>query len=289
MKPGDAIDVIVGPTASGKTALALSWAKDDPTIEIVNADASALYRGFDIGTAKPTPEERQTVPHHLIDVLDPNERFSAGEYSMVARNVIREIIARDKRPVVVGGTGLYIDALFVGIIPSTASEEAVQAARERVATEMKKHSFDELHVRLAPIDPLLYKQIQRERNPIRLARAWEHYYATGEPLGLARQQKPEPFEYAPRYTVLMPERTELWKRIEARTDQLLANGWIEEVKGLLEKGVSPDAPAMRAIGYKEIVRYLSGELPPEELREKIVIATRQYAKRQVTWMKRYLE
>ena len=160
-------------------------------------------------------------------------------------------------------------------------------ARARVARELEEHGFDELHERLRPIDPALHRQIQRERNPIRLTRAWEYYYATGEALGEAREQTPEPFELSPRFTVLMPERQQLWQRIEARTDHLLAHGWIEEVQQLLATGISPDVPAMRAIGYREIVQYLRGELTREDLRERIVILTRQYAKRQVTWMKRY--
>jgi tRNA dimethylallyltransferase len=282
------IEVICGPTASGKSALALERAKADPSIEIVNADASAIYIGFDIGTAKPTREEQAVAPHHLIDIVEPHIRFSAFEYSQLARTTIKDILDRGKKPLVVGGTGFYIDALFFGVVAGNASEEVIATARDRAAKEIEENGFDEMHLRLKAIDPDLWSQINRERNPMRLQRAWEYYYANGEPLGEARKKQPEVFEHAPIFTVLEPDREELWRRIEDRTDRLLNDGWIEEVRGLLAKGVTVDMPAMRAIGYQEIAQFLEGELSKSELREKIVIATRQYAKRQSTWFKRYL-
>lgn len=282
------ITVITGPTASGKTARALALAKEDPRIEIVNADASALYKGFDIGTAKPSPEEQRKVAHHLIDILEPHEMFSAADYSIHARALLRELIATGKNPIVVGGTGLYIDALFKGLLLRNASDDEMNVARQRATIEIEAEGFDAMHSKLETVDPILYKQIQRERNPIRLHRAWEYYYATGRALGEAREIIPQPFEYEPEYTVLQTDRPLLWQRIEERTDRLLAMGWTHEVKGLLERGVTVDAPAMRAIGYREIAGFLYGECDMKLLREKIVIATRQYAKRQVTWMKRYI-
>jgi tRNA dimethylallyltransferase len=282
------IEVIVGPTASGKSALAMERAVQDPTIEIVNADASALYVGFDIGTAKPTKEDRERVPHHVIDILEPSVRFSAFEYSEKARAIINDVIQRGRKPLVVGGTGFYIDALFFGLIPNSASEEETEAARIRAAEEIEELGFDAMHERLREIDPDLYRQINRERNPIRLQRAWEFYYATGKPLGEARKQKTDAFEHQPVFSVMELDRQELWRRIEHRTDKLLADGWVDEVKGLLATGVTLEMPAMRAIGYKEIAQHLNGELTFDEMREKIIFATRQYAKRQSTWMKRYL-
>ncbi len=180
--------VITGPTTSGKTEVALNLARSDARIEIVNADASLLYRGFDIGTAKPSKEIIAEIPHHLIDILEPNEQFSAAEYSRRAREVIREIISRGKTPVVVGGTGLYIDALFDGLSSIEIPEEALLAARSRAQNEIEDKGFDAMHEQLRAIDPELYTQIQRERNPIRLERAWSHYYATGEPLGETRKR-----------------------------------------------------------------------------------------------------
>ena len=279
--------MITGPTASGKTALALDFASKDSSIEIVSADASLLYRGFDIGTAKPGKEVLDRIPHHLIDILDPSDPFSAADYSRLARTVIREIIMRGKTPVVVGGTGFYIDALFDGIIEVDIPKEELQLAKERTSREIESEGFDAMLDKLRTVDPVLYAQIQRERNPLRLHRAWEHYYATGESLGEARKRIPERFEFLPKYTVLSRPREELWRRIEGRVDSMLASGWLEEAERLKQAGITRDMPAMRAIGYRELFDVLDGIIMLEEARNKIVIRTRQYAKRQVTWMKQY--
>lgn len=281
------IEVICGPTASGKSALALERASADPSIEIVNADASAIYIGFDIGTAKPTKQEQAIAPHHLIDIVEPQRRFSAFEYSQLARVTIADIFERGKRPLVVGGTGFYIDALFFGLVSGTATEEEISFARDRASQEIQRLGFDEMHSRLKEVDPDLHAQINRERNPIRLQRAWEYYYANGQPLGQARKQKTEVFEHTPDLTVIELDRETLWKRIEERTDRLLENGWVEEVRRLLAGGITVDMPAMRAIGYQEIAQFIAGQIPASAMREKVVIATRQYAKRQTTWFKRY--
>lgn len=279
--------VITGPTASGKTEVALGLARADPHIEIINADASLLYRGFDIGTAKPKKEILAEIPHHLIDILEPNDEFNAGEYSKRAREVIREIISRRGTPVVVGGTGLYIDALFDGLSSIEIPEEKLSEARTRAQNEIAEKGFDVMHEQLRTIDPELYTQIQRERNPIRLERAWSHYYATGEPLGETQKRVPEPFEYHPTYKVLTVPRPELWQRIEDRIDAMLKGGWLEEAKGLMQKGITRNMPAMRAIGYRELFDVIEGKRSLNEARERIIFRTRQYAKRQVTWMKKY--
>lgn len=281
------IEVITGPTASGKTALALSRAADDPTIEIVNADAFQIYRGFDIGTGKSSPEERKAVLHHLVDILDPQEAYSAGQYAKDARAVIINILGRGHRPIVVGGTGLYIDALFFGISSVDIDEDAKQEATSRYAEELAEHGFDNLHERLREIDPTLYEQIARERNPLRLERAWVHYYATGVPLGEARKERKDVFQHVPEFTVLMPDRDKLRMRIEERIDTMLAAGWAEEVRTLLIRGVTTEMPAMRAIGYRELSNVVAGSMLLSEAKELIIIQTRQYAKRQMTWMKRY--
>ncbi len=281
------IVVITGPTASGKTAVALQLAKTDPSIEIVSADVQLFYRGFDIGTAKPSTEERARVVHHLIDILDPSESFSASEYSEQARRVIREILARNKTPVIVGGSGLYIDAIFHGILQSDTSGEAFTVARNLVKTEIAKEGFEHMHAKLKEVDPELYLQIAREMNPLRLQRAWEFYYATGKPLGQARKERTDAFEYKSRVHLIEPIREELWTRIENRIDEMLAAGWMKEVEGLLQNGVTREMPSMRAIGYLELASVLDGRLALDTAREKIIVRTRQYAKRQVTWMKRY--
>lgn len=281
------VEVITGPTASGKTSLALARAVQNASIEIVNADAFQIYKGFDIGTAKPTSDIRDHIPHHLIDILAPSERFSAADYSDKTRNSIRDILSRGKTPLVVGGTGFYIDALFYGLSPNDIAEEVLAKARDRYQVDLKSLGYEKMFWNLLNIDPVLHQQIERERNPIRLERAWSHYYATGIPLGVAREQKPEPFEHKPVFTRLEIPRGELHKRIELRIDEMLAANWLEEVRDLLAGGITLDAPAMRAIGYAELAGVVQGKTGLEEARKKIIIRTRQYAKRQVTWMKRY--
>jgi tRNA dimethylallyltransferase len=281
------VEVITGPTASGKTSLALERAEGDARVEILNADAFQIYKGFDIGTAKPSLEIRAKIPHHLIDILEPQEKFSVADYSTQARSIVKDIIAQDKTPIVVGGTGFYIDALFYGLSTVEIPSQILEEARARYQEEFKVHGFEKMFSKLFDVDPRLYKQIEREHNPIRLERAWSHYYATGIPLGVARETKPEPFEYKPVFTVLDVQREELNRRIEQRVDEMLSHGWLDEVRGLLANGVTPDMPAMRAIGYTELARVAEGNAGLSDMREKIVIRTRQYAKRQITWMKRY--
>ncbi len=288
MEPSpNSILVITGPTASGKTEMALREARANPSIEIVNADASLIYRGFNIGTAKPSMDARNEIPHHLIDILEPSESFSAADYSLRARSVIRAIRARGKQPIVVGGTGLYIDALFMGLPSLNISDMRMSQTRERAQMEIETSGFDTMHERLREIDPELYLQIRRERNPLRLERAWVHYYATGEALGEARKRQPERFEYSPEFRVLDVPRDELWRRIEARVDVMLVAGWMGEAKSLMKHGITREMPAMRAHGYRELFDVLTGELTLEEARSKTIFHTRQYAKRQVTWMKKY--
>lgn len=281
------IEVIIGPTASGKTSLALERAKKDSNVEIVNADAFQLYKGFDIGTAKPSKAIRELIAHHLVDTLEPIERFSAADYSRLGRDVIRNIISRSKTPIVVGGTGFYIDALFFGLSSIEVDDELLTSAREKYSNEYEAFGFETMLTKLSNFDESLFEQVTRERNPIRLERAFIHYYATGTPLGIARLDKPEPFEHEPKYTILTVDRQELLRCIELRVDEMLAAGWLDEVLSLLANGVTIDMPAMRAIGYSDLARVVGGTMKIEEAREKIIIGTRQYAKRQTTWMRRY--
>lgn len=268
--------------------MALEKARGDKRIEIVNADASLLYKGFDIGTAKPSVEERTEIPHHLIDILEPSESYSAANYSESARDVIRKIITQDKIPLVVGGTGLYIDALFYGLATTDVDEESLLEARAEYERRLTAVGFDEMLSELKPIDPILYEQIDRERNPRRLQRAWEFFLATGTSLGEARQQRSDSFEYQPEFTVLLPEREELRIRIADRIDEMLQSGWMEEVRKLIESGVTDDIPAMKSIGYRILADVIRGKKELPVAREEIINQTRQYAKRQVTWMKKYI-
>ncbi|HET9135583.1 MAG TPA: tRNA (adenosine(37)-N6)-dimethylallyltransferase MiaA [Candidatus Kapabacteria bacterium] len=281
------IQVITGPTASGKTALALQKARADTHIEIVNADASLVYKGFDIGTAKPSMAERTELHHHLIDTLEPSQSYSAADYSLAARAVIQDIIARGSIPIVVGGTGLYIDALFYGLATTDVDEEQRLKARAEYDRQLAQNGFEAMLNELKPLDPVLYEQIARERNPRRLQRAWEFYLSTGTSLGEARQQKPDPFEHLPEFIVLLPEREELRTRIVHRVDAMLTAGWLEEVQRLLETGVNDDVPAMKSIGYQLLAKVIRGQKKLSIAREEIINQTRQYAKRQITWMKKY--
>ena len=197
------------------------------------------------------------------------------------------MLSQNRIPLVVGGTGFYIDALFHGIAPIEIPEEVLAKAAEQARQDIEREGFDVMHERLRTIDPELYVQIQRERNPIRLERAWGHYYASREPLGKTRKRIPEPFEYSPMYNVQSVPRPELWQRIETRTEQMIANGWMDEVEKLMAKGVTRSMPAMRAIGYNEMFDVVEGKRSMEDAQDKINIRTRQYAKRQVTWMKKY--
>ena len=281
------IEVITGPTCSGKTVMALLQAAVDPTIEVINADASLLYRGFDIGTAKPSQEIRSRVRHHIVDILEPSEFYSASDYTKLARSIIRTMVLEGKKPLVVGGTGFYIDALFFGLASLEVDENVLQDARLRVEREMKDFGFDMMLKRLEDVDPIMHQQVSREKNPRRLERAWEYFYAADKPLGEARQQKSEPFEFAPSFTLLDLEREDLRIRIANRIDEMLDSGWLKEVESLLGRGIVQGMPAMKAIGYHELTDVIYGVSDVASARLKIINRTRQYAKRQVTWMKRY--
>ncbi|MEP7234755.1 MAG: tRNA (adenosine(37)-N6)-dimethylallyltransferase MiaA, partial [Ignavibacteriota bacterium] len=232
-------------------------------------------------------EVRSRIIHHLIDILGADIRFNAAEFAVQARNVLRDILSRGKTPLVVGGTGFYIDALFYGLASVEVEPDKLEVARARVAKEMAEFGFNAMHEKLLSIDGTLYSQIARERNPRRLERAWEYYYATGQPLGEARNAKPEPFEFLPNFNVIEVEREELNRNIVQRIDTMLADRWLDEVIQLLGSGITLEQPAMNAIGYRELVEVAQGRMEITEARELIIIRTRQYAKRQVTWMKRY--
>jgi tRNA dimethylallyltransferase len=283
------IRVITGPTASGKSRAAISLAHQDPSIEIVNADSQLIYRGFDIGTAKPSKPDRELVPHHLIDILDPHERFSAAQYSKLARETIRGIVGRGKTPLIVGGTGFYIDALFKGLIEDSASKEELTEATKRYRAELEVEGFGKMIERLQTIDPDLYVQVSREQNPLRLERAWTYYYANGIALGEARKAEPEAFELDPAYEVLDLPKGELWQRIEQRVRDMIDQGWTREVERLLANGVTTEMPAMKAIGYREIAAVVVGVMKQSVAHEQIVIRTRQYAKRQLTWIRKAMK
>ncbi|GFE62449.1 tRNA (adenosine(37)-N6)-dimethylallyltransferase MiaA [Geobacter sp. AOG2] len=270
---------VVGPTATGKSELALRLAREVDA-EIVNADSMQVYRGMDIGTAKPTPEQRAGVPHHLIDVAEPDRLFSAADFAEAADEAIRAVTARGKRVIVVGGTGLYIRALLKGLVDSPSGAGAVRKALQEEAAQLGNEAMLE---RLRLVDPELAARMH-PNNLVRIIRALEVHRLTGVPL--SRHQEEHAFS-ARRYEALQVgisiDRAELYARIEGRVERMLAEGLVDEVRGLLAKGYDRQLKAMRAIGYKETAAYLAGECSLEEAVQLMKRDTRRYAKRQLTW------
>lgn len=275
------IIVISGPTASGKSSLALRLASEIGA-EIVNADSQQIYRGFDIGTAKPSPQERLSIPHHLIDYAAPSGNFSAAMFVEAADAAIADIFSRCKKVIVVGGTGLYIRALLHGLVDSPSGDETVRAA---LLEEAAKNGNDYLYKELSQIDPHAAATIH-PHNIVRIIRALEVHRITG--ITLSRYQSQHGFQknrYEALQIAIDVNREELYCRIDKRVDKMLANGLIDEVQGLLDSGLAPHAKAMSAIGYKEIVPYLDGKYDKNEAIRLIKRNTRHYAKRQLTWFR----
>lgn len=278
-RPG--ILAIVGATATGKSSLGLALAGAIGG-EIVNADALQVYRGLDIGTAKPTPEERRRVPHHLIDLLDPEEPWSAGEFARRARPVLDEIRGRGRLPVVVGGSGFYVHALLRGLAPLPPRQPQVRRELER---RMEADGLASLRRELERLDPATAARLAPGDRQ-RIVRALEVVLATGRPLSQWQAEAP-PAELRPaalRVGLTLP-RAILYDRIGARVHRMIECGWVEEVAGLLRRGVDPAAPAFQAIGYRQIVCHIRGERALDVAVRDIVLATRRFAKRQETWFR----
>jgi tRNA dimethylallyltransferase len=273
--------VICGPTASGKSELASRMARELDA-EIINADSMQIYRGMDIGTAKPTPVQCEEIRHHLIDVADPDRLFSAADFAQTADEAIAEITGRGKRVIVVGGTGLYIRALLKGLVDSPSGAGEI---RRELQTEAHELGNEAMLERLRQVDPESAARIHTN-NLVRIIRALEVYRLTGIPL--SRYQQAHGFS-GQRYDSLQIgiqiERSELYRRINERVDTMVKEGLMDEVRGLLTAGYGPDLKAMRAIGYKEAAACLAGVYSPEEAIRLIKRDTRRYAKRQLTWFK----
>ena len=278
MKPR--ILVICGPTASGKSDLALQLAHALDG-EIINADSMQVYRGMDIGTAKPTAEQQDGIPHHLIDIVRPDQPFSAADFAESADAVIRDIRSRGKRTIVVGGTGLYIRALLKGLVDSPG--DAGGEIRRELRAEAQERGNQAMREELLRVDPELAERIH-PNNMVRIIRALEVFRLTGIPL--SRYQQEHGFS-GQRYHSLQigirVERPLLYSRIDQRVNQMLEQGLLQEVQQLLNAGYGSETKAMRAIGYKEITAYLAGECTLDEAIRLIKRDTRHYAKRQLTW------
>ena len=270
---------IVGPTASGKTDAGIRLAKAIDG-EIVSADSRYLYRGMDIGTAKPTMDERQGIPHWLIDVADPDETWSLSLFCKAADEAIRDIYSRGKRPVLVGGTGQYVRAILDGWdIPEGEPDHRLRNVLERWGREI---GAEELHRKLACIDPEAAEKIEWQ-NMRRTVRAMEVIFMSGKKFSAQRTTK-EPL-YKALIFGMKRDRSVLYQRIDLRVDRMLEQGLVEETAALLSKGYSPSLPSMSAIGYKEVCDYLSNKTSLEEAAQLIKFRTHNYVRRQANWFK----
>jgi tRNA dimethylallyltransferase len=278
---------LAGPTASGKTALAMALAERVP-LEIVSVDSALVYRGMDIGTAKPVADELARVPHHLIDLLDPAEAYSAARFVQDAERLIDEIRARGRLPLLVGGTMLYFKALIDGIDPLPAADPALRAALD---AEAATQGWPALHARLAEIDPVTAARLA-PRDAQRIQRALEVHRLTGRPLSSfhSRGQRPAALAQHRLFALEPAERSWLHARIALRFEQMLDQGFLDEVARLRARGdLHADLPAMRCVGYRQaweaMDRGLTGDALRTEVLARGIFATRQLAKRQLTWLR----
>lgn len=278
--------IIVGPTAAGKSSLAIGVAQSHGG-EIVSADAMQVYRGLDIGTAKVSAAQRRTVPHHCLDLVGPREHFSAGDFARSAHQAIDGILERGRLPIVVGGSGFYLRALTSGLAPLPMRDDTWRSVLERIE---KRRGLQHLYGMLSRLDPEWATRVGSADRQ-RILRGLEVTLRLGEPMSavLAREGWSGPGlsqHEDPVWVGLSWPRDLLRRRIAERVDQMIASGWVEEVERLLAAGVSPQAPALRAIGYRELVAHAQGEVSLPDARDRIVVATRQYAKRQMTWFRK---
>jgi tRNA dimethylallyltransferase len=272
---------IMGPTAAGKTDLAVHL-HENIDCEIISVDSALVYRGMDIGTAKPDKELLAKVPHRLIDICDPIESYSAAQFKQDANIAIKEILDKGKIPVLVGGTGLYFRALEQGL---ANLPEANYRIRARLEAEGEAEGWQSLHARLSKIDPEAAARIN-ENDPQRIQRALEVYEITGETMSaLLSEGRKQPFPHTIKKIILSPEdRSILHERVKQRFLDMLKSGLIDEVKALYSRGdLSLSLPSMRLVGYRQVWRYLDEQTSYEEMQDHAVIATRQLAKRQITW------
>ena len=273
---------IAGPTASGKTALAVELAKSFNG-EVVSCDSMQIYRRMDIGTAKPFPDERQGIPHHMIDVAEPDEDFSVSKYCEMATPIVDDILARGKTAIIAGGTGLYMDSLIKGndFAPFPATGH-----RERLEAKLNQVGLDAMIAELASIDPEAAQRAQR--NPRRIIRALEVYYETGETI-TAHNLKTQaiPPRYSPLWLGLdFDPRQSLYDRIDLRVGIMLEMGLMKEITDLLASGIPANCTAMQAIGYKEFLSAMDGQCSVQEAADQVRQSSRRYAKRQLTWFRR---
>lgn len=275
--------IIVGPTAVGKTALSIEIAKRFDG-EVISADSMQIYRGMDIGTAKATAIEMENIPHHMIDIVSPDSEFSVSDFKLGAYRCMDEIYARGKLPIVVGGTGLYVNSIVYKL--DFADSGSDMEVRKKYYDYVETYGNEYIYEKLLEIDPDTAKRLNLNDTK-RIVRALEVYELTGEPMSKTYKNfREENDEFNLVYIGLNMERSSLYERINRRVDIMLENGLVEEVTHLLSNGYRPDSTAMKAIGYKEVVEYLEGRVSYEEMVETLKQNSRRFAKRQLTWFKR---
>jgi tRNA dimethylallyltransferase len=272
---------VLGPTASGKSALALELARRLGG-EIVSCDSQQVYVGMDVGTAKPTLEERREIPHHLLDVVRPDEPFHAARWAALARAAVADVAARGRLPIVVGGTGLYFRALTVGFFEAPPPDAAIRARHREEATAL---GVEALHARLAGIDRVAAAAIG-PRDLVRISRALEVWEQTGVPITALRAEAAPPDDLRARVLVLDPPLADLRRRIEARARQMFEGGFEDEVRALRAAGYGPALRPLQALGYQQVGALLDGACTREEALQATIAATVAYARRQRTWFKK---
>ena len=277
--------VICGPTASGKTALSIELAKKING-EIVSCDSMQIYKEMNIGTAKPTKEEMQGIKHYMIDIISPDERYSVADYKKQAKEAIKEILSKGKVPIVVGGTGLYVDSLIYEIdYPEIEFDEKY---REELEQEVEERGLEALYEKAKEIDEEAIKKIS-SNDKKRILRILEIYHATGKnKTEQEKESRKTPVEFDYKVFALNMDREKLYERINKRVDLMIENGLIEEVENIYKK-YNKFPTAMQGLGYKEVVQYLEKRLTKEEMIEKIKQETRKFAKRQLTWFRKNKE
>ncbi|HUJ38905.1 MAG TPA: tRNA (adenosine(37)-N6)-dimethylallyltransferase MiaA [Candidatus Acidoferrales bacterium] len=274
--------VILGPTASGKSALAIEVARRWHG-EVLCCDSTQIYRHFDIGTSKVRAPQQSAVPHHLVDLLEPDQVFTAGDYRRLALEVLQDLRSRQRLPVITAGTGLYLRALLEGLADAPARSEEL---RERLRRRARSRGSEYLHRLLARLDPPSASRIA-PRDTSKIIRAIEVCLASGRPMSeLLRLPRPRLEGFLPLKIGLMPPRAALYSRIERRTRAMLAAGWLDEVRALLARGLGPGLKPFHFIGYSELRSHLAGVVDLDTAIRAIQQATRRYAKRQITWFRR---
>jgi tRNA dimethylallyltransferase len=277
----------MGPTASGKTDLALAIHQQYP-VDLISVDSALVYRGMDIGTAKPDAETLRQAPHELIDIIEPDQVYSAGQFCEDAQRLMGQSVENQRVPLLVGGTMLYFNALQKGIADMPDVPDSVKQAIDR---EAKESGIEVMHERLTQVDPVSAERIH-PNDPQRIRRALELYDSTGKTLTEYWREQGSKTQYNFPYrrlkiALVPPDRVELRKRITMRFDMMLQQGFIEEVESLYRRGdLNAEMPSIRAVGYRQVWMYITGEYSYEEMREKAITATAQLAKRQMTWLRK---